>query len=204
MADPLPREQLIANAKAGDQLALERLLVMYGAATRQFIAGRLSTAHQSYLDPEDILQQTFIHAFRDIRQLQGETQPEFEAWLKAIAENRWRDAARALNRAKRGGQYRRALPAQSSTNSIVDLVELLSAGGRSPSSYLVRDEVVMAVQDAIRRLPANYRQAIELRFLEGKSLDEAAVIMNCSSRAVQGLVDRAKKKMRQSLERLSI
>jgi RNA polymerase sigma-70 factor (ECF subfamily) len=88
--------------------------------------------------------------------------------------------------------------------SLIDLVELLSADGRSPSSYLQRDEAVMAVQTVIRQLPDDYRRAIELRFMEGKGLDEVAAIMNRSPRAVQGLVDRAKKAMRLTLERLTI
>jgi RNA polymerase sigma-70 factor (ECF subfamily) len=65
-------------------------------------------------------------------------------------------------------------------------------------------EAVKAVRDAIRDLPEDYRQAVELRLLEGRSLEETAEAMNRSARAVQGLVDRAKRKMRAALVRLSL
>ena len=64
-------------------------------------------------------------------------------------------------------------------------------------------EAVAALTDAIDALPDDNRQAVQLRLLEGKSLEETAEIMNRSPRAIQGLVDRAKKKMRATLGRLS-
>ena len=54
---------------------------------------------------------------------------------------------------------------------------------------------VEAVQNAIDELPSHYRQAVQLHLLEGKSLDEVSSIMNRGPRAIQGLVDRAKKKL---------
>jgi RNA polymerase sigma-70 factor (ECF subfamily) len=98
----------------------------------------------------------------------------------------------------------RTITLQGETSSIIALVELLSADGRSPSAYVQRDEAMDAVHAAMRDLPDEYRQAVQLRFLEGMNLDEVAAIMNRSPRAVQGIVDRAKKMMRESLERLSL
>ena len=65
-------------------------------------------------------------------------------------------------------------------------------------------EVVAAVEKAIAELPAEYQQAVQLRLLQGKSLEETAELMGRSPRAVQGLVDRAKKKLRAVLGRLSM
>ncbi len=88
-------------------------------------------------------------------------------------------------------------------SSLDDVVELLSAGSHTASRSAIRHEAVQAVQNAIAELREEYRQAIELRLIEGKSLEEVAETMNRSPRAVQGLVDRAKKKLRAALGRLS-
>ena len=84
--------------------------------------------------------------------------------------------------------------------SVREVLELLTHGGRTPSGYVQRDEAVLAVQTAIRELPADYRRAIELRFLSGLSLEEIGQQMQRSPRAVQGLLDRAKRLMREMLE----
>ncbi len=88
-------------------------------------------------------------------------------------------------------------------SSLYDIVEMLSAASHTASRSVARHEAVQAVQDAIDELPSHYRQAVQLHLLEGKSLDEVASIMNRGPRAVQGLVDRAKKKLAAVLERLS-
>lgn len=64
-------------------------------------------------------------------------------------------------------------------------------------------EAVRAVLDAIDALPDDNQQAVQLRLLQGKSLQETAELMHRSPRAIQGLVDRAKRKMRAALGRLS-
>ncbi len=61
-----------------------------------------------------------------------------------------------------------------------------------------------AVQNTIAQLPEDYRHAVQLRLLEGRSLEEVAEAMDRTPRAVQGLIDRAKKKMRADLGRLSL
>ena len=84
------------------------------------------------------------------------------------------------------------------------LAELLSAGSHTPSRSAARHEEVAAVHKAFEALPDNYRQAVQLRLFEGKSLAETAADMGCSPRAVQGLVDRARKKMRAALGSFSL
>ncbi len=75
------------------------------------------------------------------------------------------------------------------TRSVADLVNLLSAGTHTPSRSVARHEAVGAIQNAIDQLPEEYRRAVQLRLLEGKSLEETAQLMNRGPRAVQGLID---------------
>jgi RNA polymerase sigma-70 factor (ECF subfamily) len=86
---------------------------------------------------------------------------------------------------------------------VVDLAELLSDHGETPSRPLVRDEIVTAVHVALASLPADQRDAVQLRFLDGKSVEETATALQRTPAAVRGMLYRAKQSMRQVLGRSS-
>lgn len=197
--------QLVRQATHADRVALQQLLSLHASELSGFIAHKMPASRRALVDPEDILQQTFVAVFRDIGRLEPRGDRSFVAWLKTIAEHRIQDAVKALGRVKRGGQLRQVrYVAATASRSMAQLVELLSSGSHTPSRSVAGHEAVKAVQDAIAELPEDYRQAVELRLLEGRSLEEAAAAMDRSPRAVQGLVDRAKTKLRAALARVSL
>ena len=200
-----PEADLVLKAKAGDRVALQRLLVQYGSRLSSHIAPKVPASVQGVLSADDILQQTYISAFRDIGQFESRSDGSFFAWLRTIADHRTQDAIKSLKRVKRGGdrvQVRGVSAGES--RSVSDLVNLLSAGSHTPSRSVAGHEAVRAVQNAICDLPEDYRLAVQLRLLDGKSLEEVASAMDRTPRSVQGLVDRAKKRMRDALGRLSL
>lgn len=195
---------LVTRAQEGDEVALKELLVIYWTPLSKHVARKIPRQVQAVTDADDVLQQTFLQAMQHIGQFSPQGAFSFYGWLKTIATNCAQDTSRRLTSAKRGGNRRRvhslALPHES---SMADLVEMLSAGSHTPSGSAARHEEIEAVRQSIESLSDEYRQAVQLRFLEGKSLAETAAIMRRSPRAVQGIVDRAKKKMRAALGRLS-
>lgn len=56
-----------------------------------------------------------------------------------------------------------------------------------------------ALRTALRRLPADYREPLEMQVLGGFSCDEIASILDISASAVMTRLFRARKKMRQIL-----
>jgi RNA polymerase sigma-70 factor (ECF subfamily) len=196
--------KLVEKAVEGDHVALEKLLVSQAEVLSRYAASKLPAWLREQIDPEDITQQTFAEAFRSIRRFCPEQSHSFQAWLLGIADHVLKDTVKRHQRAKRGGRFQRVQRAEPTpSRSAVDFVEILSAGIHSPSYSVMGHEAVQAVQEAMAALPDDYRQAVQLRLIEGKSLEETAEMMNRSARAVQGLVDRAKKKMRAALGRLS-
>jgi RNA polymerase sigma-70 factor (ECF subfamily) len=201
-----PRElqDLIAAAIAGDQAALQKLLVSQRAAVTRYAERRLPASIRDHVDSDDVVQQTFVEAFRSIARFRLDESPRFQAWLFGTADNVIRDMVKRQGRAKRGGGFRRIRRANpTDSQSVADLIELITAGSHSPSRSAMGHEAVAAVTKAIEELPDDYRQAVELRLLDGMSLEETAAIMDRSPRAVQGLVDRAKNKLRAVLGTLS-
>jgi RNA polymerase sigma-70 factor (ECF subfamily) len=196
--------ELIAKATSGDRVALERLLLIYYPRLSEHIAPKLPKSLQSVLSTDDILQQTFVQVFRDIGNFEPRSETSFLAWLRTITEHRLLDAVKALKRKKRGGglhQVQRQPDSQASC--VADLVEMLSARSQTASRSIARREAVQAVQVAIAALPEDQREAVRLRFLEEKSVQEVAAVMDRSPDAVRGLIHRAKQALSDALGRSS-
>lgn len=200
----LPAEAaLVAAAVAGDGVALERLLLAsYDRLARQ-IETKLPPRLQATQAVEDILQQTFCQAFRDIRRFEPRGEASFATWLARIADNRLLDAIKQHDRQKRGGGRQR-VEAGEHDSRILALLDWLPADDTSPSSVVARGEAIQALSVALASLPDDQREAIRLRILEGKSLDETAAAMERTPDAVRGLVHRGKRQLQSILGRASL
>ena len=202
--DETHERQLIAKAASGDHIALERLLLTYYDRLAQNIGAKLPASVQHVVDVDDILQQTFLQVFWDIRSFEPQSGPSFFRWARTIAENRLLDSIKAIKRKKRGGDHHRVREVKDGqTGSITDLVEMLSANSHSPSRSFARHEAIQAVQIGLSSLPDDQREAIRLRFLSGKSLDEVAMAMGCTKAAVRGLIYRGKQELHDVMGRSS-
>jgi RNA polymerase sigma-70 factor (ECF subfamily) len=206
MSDTPNETDLIASAVAGDRLALQQLLLSRCDDITRYVAPKLPAALQAATGVEDILQQTFIQAFRDIRTFDphGGRSPDapaaLSAWLRTIAEHRLQDAIRAARRKKRGGDLHRIERDLARHDaSAVDLFDMLADGASTPSRSVARHEAVRAVSVAMAGLPEHYCEAVRLRYLEGQSVEQIGQAMQRSPGAVRGLLQRAKDALREAL-----
>ena len=196
---------LIEQAVSGDQVAMRRLLFFYHARLSSTIEPMIGDKLRATIDADDILQETFAQAFKDIHTFQAKQSGSFFGWLKTIASNRVRDAARHVNRKKRGGEQVRvnnAVP-QNSTGPI-DLLLQISDGGQSPSGVVAVDEAAEALREAIQNLPDDQRLAIQMHCIEGLTLDETAKQMDRTSDSVRGLIQRGKKQLKEQMRKSSM
>ena len=204
MSESTSDRELLEQAVSGDQVAQQQLLLRYYDRLSDHVARKIPARFRGMISTEDVVQQTFLQVLRNISKFSLRNEHSLYAWIRTIADNRLTDTIRHFSYEPRATQLpagRRAASVEQSRAA--DLVDLLSAG-HTPSRSVARHEAVAAVQDAMNELPVDYLQAIELRVFDGKSLAETAAIMQRTPRAVQGLVDRAKKKMRDVLDRLSL
>ena len=195
---------LLAQAVAGEQAALEELLLTYYDRLLRFIAPKLPASLRGAIGAEDILQQTFIEVFQRIRSFEPRGTRAFYRWVAMIAEHRLRDVVRAQRTTKRGGdrvQVERAASAALDTPD--DLIDLLAGDQRTPSQSAARHEAVAAVQVGLAALKEEHRQAIQLRYVQGLSVADAAEAMDRKPRAVCELCYRGLEELRAVLGRSS-
>jgi RNA polymerase sigma-70 factor, ECF subfamily len=170
-------EELVARSIDGDvdsfnQLVLRWERPIYALAYR--VIGREEEAR-------DVVQETFLRAFRGIKNFRG--QAKFSSWVYRIALNLCRDWIRRERRA----------PLQAAPDG-VDLVELAAEQGPAESieELVARHDLSKAVAEAMALLPEEQRTAIILKEYHGMTFQEIADLQGCplstvKTRLYQGL-----------------
>ncbi len=186
-------EKLLALAVEGDEEALTGLLARHGLPIRQGL--KITSKWRSLIEPDDVMQVTYLEAFLRIRQFTPTSANGFANWLRRIAENNLLDAVKALECDKRGPSRVH----RPTTDSHAALLEQIGGTTTTPSRTAGRREVQKFVEDALGELPPVYAKVLRLCELEGRSSAEAAAELGRSDGAVRMLLCRAKDRLREVL-----
>lgn len=149
--------ELLHRVQAGDNAALDRLLVRYLPRLRRWATGRLPLRARDLLDTDDLVQDTVIKTLRRIQDFVPRHDGALQAYMRQVILNRIRDEAR------------RARPLMSALD--VDNERDL---GPSPLEEAVGRERVERYEAAFERLKPEDQQAIVLRFELGYAYQEVA------------------------------
>jgi len=189
---------LLCRAAHGDRQALAALLERYGPDVRAKLAGQIPQRWQFILSEDDVMQQTYADALRDIKRFVPQGEGSFLGWLVTLARRNLLDAIKMLEAEKRGGKRKRVEPG-SQAESFVALVELLESSGTTPSRYVARKEAGRILERVIQGLPEAYRRVVQLYDLQGRPVQEVAEALGRSCGAVFMLRARAHARMREEM-----
>lgn len=175
--------KLVQSAQSGNVRAFELLVIKYQRRIQRLV-GRMVRDTDLV---EDISQETFIRAYRALRQFRGEAQ--FYTWLYRIAVN---TAKKFLMELKRN-----PLISENSFQKDGEEDETFSPRHESiaeetPESVLAAKEIAEMVSQALDSLPEDLRQAVTLREIEGMSYEEIALVMDCPIGTVRSRIYRAR------------
>jgi RNA polymerase sigma-70 factor (ECF subfamily) len=204
MADGDPEQNLLDAAINGDTVALERLLLTHFSALERYVAPRIPARARRQLATEDILQEVFSQAFRDLAQLRSTSSRSMLAWLKSIADHRLYDALKRIGRKKRGGDHHQLSNADvAKTSTVATLIDLVCHDSNLPDKSAARREAAKVIQVAVASLPKDQCDVIRARYFDNQSVDEIAVATGRTMAAVRGLIHRGKKKLAEAMGRSS-
>jgi RNA polymerase sigma-70 factor (ECF subfamily) len=204
-SDVVATDAQICAAVDGDLAALEKLLVGFFPTLERHVEQRIPVEIRRHLSAEDILQEVFVQAFRDIGQLQHRNRASFMAWLVTIAEHRLADAIKRLGRKKRGGDLHQVAHfSTNSTSASVLLMDAIYQDHHLPDDSAARREMSIALQIALAALPAEQREVLRLRYLQHMDVAEIADQLGRTTGAVRGLIDRGKKRLADAMGRSSL
>jgi len=186
---------LVARSKLGDTRAFDLLVLKYQRRVERLIARMVRDVDLV----QDIVQESFLRAWRALPQFRGEAQ--FYTWLYRIAVN---TAKKMLLELKRVPLPRGGAPGQDEETFRADQEP---STDETPETVLAAQEIAHAVNAAMLALPQELRQAITLREIEGLSYEEIATVMGCPIGTVRSRIFRAREavstKIKPLLERQS-
>jgi len=177
---------LVAQTLAGDGDTF-RVLVERHSSKVFRLAYRLTGREE---DAEDIVQETFLRAFRYLRTF--DDRAVFSTWLYRIATNHALDTLRA--RRRRTAESLSAPDANSTP-----LADRLPSSDPGPERLAVGARQSERIRAALDDLTPQERAAFTLRHFEGRTIEEIRETLDISANAAKHAVFRAVQKMRRAL-----
>lgn len=178
MAEQLTDQALVERVQQGDKKAFNLLVSRY----QNKVAGLL-TRYISPNDIPDVVQESFIKAYRSIDSFRGDS--AFYTWLYRIAVNTAKNYLTAQGRRP------------PNEDILAEDAESYDVGKNlrdvdTPENEMLSNELKKIVFDTIKGLQEDLRTAITLRELEGLSYEEIAEIMDCPVGTVRSRIFRAR------------
>lgn len=179
---------VIERAKAGDEKAFRDLVYRYEDTVYRFAFNVCRNEEMA----TDTLQNTFINVYNKLDTFDGRS--KFSTWLYSIVTNNCL-------------MKRRSIRARDKELSLEDdkilhdaETSLLSARGISPMGLLLNEELKHIFDEAIKKLPVDYRIVFVMRDIEDMSAAEVSKILGISVAAVKSRLFRAREFLRKVLE----
>ena len=189
------------NGKTGSTLCAVRCWNSI-ETTCEFSRSQLTPELLPRATPSDVVQDTFLEAYRDFVQFRGNSPAEFLAWLRRIlVRNIVRLVEHHISAQKRDVRKEISLEsiARAFDQSTCRLDHVLGVAVKTEADRIESSERVAIVADHLAKLPSQYRDVLVLRHLEELSFEQVAKRMNRTAAATRMLWVRAIDRLRESL-----
>jgi RNA polymerase sigma-70 factor, ECF subfamily len=182
---PTSEHELVRRARGGDEDAFAELVMLH--ATRVYGALRRFGLDESEAD--EVAQEVFLRAWRGLARF--EERAQFATWIYRIAFN---EAQRRLSR-------RTLLRVEPGPTGADDpILALPESDERGPEAQTLSHELERELEIALGQLPAEWRDAVVLRDVEGLSTEQAAEVVGVRQAAFKSRLHRGRMQLRSLLE----
>lgn len=181
-------EELMSRLQAGEDAALAPLMLRWEVPVKRFIFRLIGNT----ADAEDLAQEVFVRVYT--KRASYRVGAKFSTWCFSIAANQAKNRLRWWRR-------RPELSLDAWTAAGGETADE-GSGGVQASNAAVQAEQRVAVQKAVAALPVDLRTALVLFEYEQQSVIEIAEALQCTPKAVENRLYRARQKLTELLPAL--
>jgi RNA polymerase sigma-70 factor, ECF subfamily len=182
----MSEQTIIEQAQKGDKKALTELVKMYEQTVYNFSFKICRHKDKA----ENTMQETFLSMVKNIKQFSGES--KLSTWLYRVVSNHCLMLARS--------QGKMNYESIEDDDSLID-EKNISDWKISPDKITENNELKDILDEAIQKLPADYRIVFTLRDVEGLSTEETAKIVDLTVPATKSRLHRARAFLRNELNK---
>lgn len=146
-----------------------------------------------YYAIDDVVQETYMRAYRSLVKNKFRNESKLSSWLYTIARN---ESIR-MNKKLKSGERRREKYVERNMGYLNNSEE------NNIEEKLERDDLIERVNEAVKKLPDKYENVFDL-YIKGFSEKEIAKFLSISRGTVKSRVHRGKEKLRQILDKEEI
>jgi RNA polymerase sigma-70 factor, ECF subfamily len=178
-------EVLVEKAKTGDLPSFQELYDGYAKKILNYVYRMTGSREEA----EDLAQDTFILAYKNIKNLKENA--KFQSWLYRIAQNNVYQ------------KYRTRLPRMESIEGGDDETGVMEmpSGEKTPEGVILSEELQGVIKRVIDELPEKYRQVFVLSAIQKQSYEAIAEIVGRSLASVKSDIHRARVEVRDRVKK---
>ncbi len=183
--------ELVQRFNRGDEAAFLEIMMRYQAKILTITQGLL----HNRADAEEITQDTFIRAHRNLRGFRGDS--SLATWLHRIAVNLARNRYWYFFRRRRHATV--SLDCPIGEEGDATLADLISTDAPDPARVSTREEFSNLVAECMDSLEPHHREILVLRNIQNHSYDEIAARLGINVGTVKSRIARARESLRVKL-----
>lgn len=184
-------ERAVTRFLAGDVAGFEQIVRHYSSMIFALAARMVGPA-----EAEDVVQETFLRAYRGLESFRGES--SLKTWLYTIALNRIRARHGALARLRKLFVPGQPGPDREDGEAL-DLVADAADPADGPEEAALAMERRRRLRVAIQNLPEEFRTAVILRDLQDLSYQEVADVLHVPIGTVRSRIARGRALLKEEL-----
>ena len=171
--------ELVRRMLGGDEAAFDEFFADYFPRLFRFAVLRLRNPDAA----EDLVQNSLIAAVRNLRSWRGEA--TLFTWLCTICR-------REISAWEKRTSRRVIVPLAEDDPGVRAALESIGAAAEAPDAGLARADTGRIVQLVLDHLPPRYSRVLEWKYLEDLSVDDIAARLQCTPKATESLLTRAR------------